>query len=197
MKRAFSVKTAFTALAAAACLLFTACGTAKQKVILTDGFSPDTAFTITNSGHSITCTVRELELYAVNIRDKCSSAVGTAGAGADIADREYVDQALARISKVKALNLMAEERGITLDEAGTAAAEQAASDYFGKLSDKDREALGLSSGEIASMYREYALADEVYRTVTASIETEISDDEARIVTVEQIVFSTVNETARP
>ena len=40
---------------------------------------------------------------------------------------------------------------------------------------------------IESMYRDYALADKVYRQIISDINPEISDDEARTITVQHIL----------
>ena len=103
------------------------------------------------------------------------------------------NKALSRISKVKALNLMAEEEGIVLDAENASEADEVATQYFDALSGDAKESLDLTLEDVQDMYREYALADYMYDKVTASIQTEISDDEARIVKVESILFSTRNE----
>ena len=43
------------------------------------------------------------------------------------------------------------------------------------------------------MYKEYALADSLYDYLTADVNVEISDDEARTITVEQIKVATYDE----
>ncbi len=39
-----------------------------------------------------------------------------------------------------------------------------------------------------NLYREYAMADKVYQLIIQDINPEISDDEARKITVQQILF---------
>ena len=45
------------------------------------------------------------------------------------------------------------------------------------------------------MYRDYALADKVYREIIGDINPEISDDEARTITVQHILIRTVTHNA--
>lgn len=175
--------------------LLTACGSGNGKVILTTGFGSDDVFTISSGDLTAKCSREELKLYMANIRDQYRSALGEdiwKAAGADAENSSITDLAVARLSKVKTLGLLAEQQNISLTEVEEGKVQQAVASYYDSLSEEDRTALGITKAGLISMYREYALADEVYRSITSSIQTEISDDEARIVKVESILFSTKN-----
>ena len=173
----------------------TACGSGNGKVILTTGFGSDDVFTISSGDLTARCSREELKLYMANIRDQYRNALGEdiwKTAGADAENSSITDLAVARLSKVKTLGLLAEQQNISLTEVEEGKVQQAVAAYYDSLSEEDRTGLGITKAELIPMYREYALADEVYRSITSSIQTEISDDEARIVKVESILFSTKN-----
>jgi foldase protein PrsA len=102
---------------------------------------------------------------------------------------------LAKIAQIKTMELMAKEKGITLTEAETALVAAAGEEYYQSLNQTEIELLGVTPELIQKMYTEYALADKVYQQIIASVNPEISDDEARIVTVQQIYIRTRSQTA--
>ena len=69
-------------------------------------------------------------------------------------------------------------------------AGQAAAEYFSSLNETEKELLGVTEKEIENLYLEYALAEKVYDFIIKDINPEISDDEARTITVQHILLKT-------
>ena len=67
---------------------------------------------------------------------------------------------------------------------------QAAETYFQSLSEEEKSALQITVKDVEELYREYALARKVYQYIIKDINPEISDDEARTITVQYIYFRT-------
>lgn len=67
---------------------------------------------------------------------------------------------------------------------------QAAETYFQSLSEGEKSALQITVKDVEELYREYALARKVYQYIIKDINPEISDDEARTITVQYIYFRT-------
>ena len=88
--------------------------------------------------------------------------------------------------------LLAKEKEVTLDEAEEAKVVQAAQEYYSSLNDTEIETMGATEEIVENLYREYAMADKVYRLIIQDINPEISDDEARKITVQQIFFATAS-----
>lgn len=99
---------------------------------------------------------------------------------------------LARIAQIKTMYLLAKEKEVTLDEAEEAKVVQAAQEYYSSLNDTEIEAMGATEEIVENLYREYAMADKVYQLIIQDINPEISDDEARKITVQQIFFATAS-----
>ena len=96
---------------------------------------------------------------------------------------------MARLSKVKLMNLMAGDYQVRLSAAEKKQAAAAASAYYSSLSDAEKEALcGIGESELERMYEEYAVAQRLYEKLTEDVDTEVSDDEARIITLHRIVL---------
>jgi foldase protein PrsA len=85
---------------------------------------------------------------------------------------------------------MAKQYEITLDNDEKSKAAQAAETYYNSLNDSEKTLLNVTMEDINEMYCEYALAGKVYEYLIADINPEISDDEARTITVQHIFIKT-------
>ena len=65
-------------------------------------------------------------------------------------------------------------------------AARAAKEYYQSLTEEEKTFIGLYEREIRTAYEEYALAEKLYHALTQGTDEEISDDEARVVRVQQI-----------
>ncbi len=173
-------------------LLLSGCGK-DGKVIFTGSFEEDELFRI----GEVSCTLPEYMVYLTNMQNRYESALG-----AQIWDVKFEnttleenikDVALANIAQIKSVYLLAKEKEVELTPEEESLVEKAAKEYFASLSEAERTALGIMEADISQMYREYALSQKVYELIVAEVNPEISDDEARTVTVEQIYIRTYTE----
>lgn len=177
------------------------------KVVLTTGFSGNEVFRIEDT----VCTLPEIMVYLVNMQNEYENNLGkeiwSAGITSDsatdssseaISDGEKItlednlkQSCLSRMAKIKTMNLLAKESGITLSDDETLLASKAADEYYSSLSENDIEAMqNVSKDEITKLYEEYALANKLYEYTIKDINPEVSDDEARRITVLQIFIKT-------
>ena len=89
--------------------------------------------------------------------------------------------------ELRVLNLIAEEKGVRLTTEEEAKAGQAAKEYFDIISKSQGSLQALSHVEIDQMYKEYALALKTKEEVTKEEVDSVSEDEARILKLQQIV----------
>lgn len=167
---------------------------AGKKIILTGGFKSDEAFRI----ESESCTKTEIMVYLSNIKNIYENSYGETIWARKTPDGFTLDESvketvLARVSKVKVLVLMASEKGIELSDEEKGRAVAAANTYFDSLSESDKSVLNADLETITGMYEDYALANKVYDSLTSDINPEISDDEARTITVKHILIRTYRE----
>lgn len=173
-------------------LLLSACG--ERQVVLTTGFGRDEILRVEGLG----CRQNELLVYIRNLRGRYEEAFGSGiweAAAEDVSLEKSLRQtAMARLSKIKLMNLMAGVYQVRLSAAEKKQAAAAASEYYGSLSEEEKEALGwISENGLEKMYEEYALAQRLYEELTVDVDTEVSDDEARIITLHRIVLYAVHE----
>lgn len=188
-KRAPFTRIALCLLSMVFVLSFVGCGEGKT-VVLTTGLSSDEIFKI----ESEICTRPEIMLYLTNMQNVYEGVYGegiweTDTDGVSIQD-SLKETVLARISRVKVLKLLAKEQGVSLNKEEKEKAEDAGKEYYASLSDAEIETLGVTEELVVSMYEEYALADKVYHYLIQDVNPEISDDDARTVTVSHILIRT-------
>lgn len=169
------------------------CGKGKkeeQEIVLTTGFEENEIFFIGTER----CTVPELNVY---VRTSQSQYEGVFGEeiwdrdiGTETLEQYLKRMALYRLAKIKAMKLLAAREGVTLDEEEERKCKRAAGEYSGSLSEQDKKLLDADEDLIYRMYSEFALADKVYKSITDDVNPEISDDEARTITVKQIMIKT-------
>lgn len=167
----------------------TACGS--RRVFFTTGFSGDEVFRV----GSQVCTTTELMVYLTNAQNQYESVYGSEvwnisreGAGLEENLKENI---LAQVAQIKAMYLLAENKGVELDPGESRLVKRAAEEYYGSLSEREKELIGVESALIERMYTEYALANKVYQYIIQDINPEISDDEARTITVQHILLRTI------
>lgn len=176
----------------ASCVL-TACGngTGDTRVVFTTGFGKDEVFRI----DSEICTKAEVMVYLITTQNQYENAYGveiwdtTLG---DITLEENVKETvLAKIAQIKTMYLLALEKGVVLTEEEEAKVAQAAEVYYTSLNDTEINLMGVTYETVETLYREYAMAEKVYQQIIEGVNPEISDDEARTITVQHILIRTV------
>lgn len=160
------------------------------KVVLTTGFDKDEIFRIETSS----CSLPELMVYLTTIQNRYESVYGreiweTKADGVTL-EENVKNIALAQIAQIKTMNLMAERYEVDLDDEEKAKAENAAQVYYESLGEREIELMGVSQKTIRLLYMELARAEKMYQYTIKDINPEISDDEARTITVQHILIKT-------
>ena len=158
----------------------TACGSSDgTKVVFTTGFGKNEVFRIGDES----CSKAEIMIYLTTTQNQYENVYGTeiwntSLNGVTLEDN-VKETVLARIAQIKTMYLLAKD-------------VQAAQEYYSSLNDTEIEAMGATEEIVENLYREYAMADKVYQLIIQDINPEISDDEARKITVQQIFFATAS-----
>jgi len=158
------------------------------QVKLTTGLNEGELFRIEKKA----CTEAEARLFLMNQKNQYESSYGENIWKATVGDTTFAgqmkDQLQAFLYQLKGMVLMAENRGIALSDEEKALAASAAKKYLAGLSSEAVSYLGMTEEQLTQLYQEYRLAERLVAQVTAIVEEEISDDEARVIEVQQIVF---------
>ncbi len=89
---------------------------------------------------------------------------------------------------LKRIGAMAQEYGITLDNGEMEQLRRLAQDYYSQLTEADKAYTGVGSDDVLNLYQEYYLACKTVDVLTKNADLEISDNEAKVVEVSQIVL---------
>lgn len=171
-------------------LLLTGCG---KTVVLTSGFAEGEIFKI----NSVNCTKAEMNIYLANMANAYESTFGeeiwTTSTETQTIEEAFKDTVLAKVSKIKVMNLMAEEEKISLSSDEKKSLKKAAKAYMKTLSKEEADILGAEEDIVYRMYSEYATAEKVYNSIVDDVTMEISDDDARSITVKELFIKTYHE----
>ena len=163
-----------------------------SKVVLTTGFEKNEVFRI----EDMSCTLPEAMVYLINTKNRYESVYGreiwNVSLDGVTLEENIKETVLAQLAQQKTMNLLARQNGVALSEEEEARVMQAAETYFQSLSEGEKSALQITVKDVEELYREYALARKVYQYIIKDINPEISDDEARKITVQQIFFATAS-----
>lgn len=174
------------------CLPVAGCRSGKlpTEVVLTSDFIEGEVFRL--EGHP--CMKNEIMLYLANSENGYSEVFGegiwSVRVGEGTLEDSYKDNILARIAQIKTMNLLAEKMDVVLEEDEEAKVKAAAREYFESLSDAEKSYLDVDMETVTRLYREFAVANKLYEAVTCDVNPEISDDEARTITVRTILVKT-------
>lgn len=93
------------------------------------------------------------------------------------------------LKEMKTTNLLAKEREITLSSQDKELVEQLTDRFCQTMTEADRSYTGAGREDVYTMYADYHLANKLVDELTKDVNLEISDSEARVMVVQEIVLS--------
>lgn len=97
------------------------------------------------------------------------------------------------MDEMKVMNLLAAEKGISATQQEQAAMAEAAAEYYGLLSAEDIARMELTLEEVQSLYMDYCVAEKLVTELTGDMSLEVSDSEAKVITLLQAEAETQAE----
>ncbi len=156
------------------------------EIVFTAGLTGDQLFRV---GESV-CTLPEAMIYALDYQIQYESVYGVEMWEHDFGGvtlEEYVkDMIISQLAAIKAVTLLAEDYEVTLSEKEEEQVKKAAREYFHSLSREEIAYTGMELEDAEALFRDHVLSSKVYSEITKDVNTEVSDDAARIITVQQI-----------
>lgn len=99
-----------------------------------------------------------------------------------------VDQVKEFLQEMKMMNLLAEDKGVTLTSGEKEAVRKASAEYFESLTKEDITYMKVTEEDVKTMYEQYYLSNKVVTELTKDMNLEISDSEAKVIIIDQIVL---------
>lgn len=139
------------------------------------------------------CSIKEAKLYLCNYRNLYGEEFGVNLWNYDFGEEsleEYVkDVTIDELTRITSMSLLATEQGIELTEDELKLVDEAAHEYYSSLSNEEKEFTDVSEADVKQAYTKYALASKLYNMLTVGVNAEVSDDEARVMRIQQIIVS--------
>lgn len=167
----------------------TGCGVGDVEVVWSQNLGSNTIFRI----GSKSCKLYEAKVFLATYRKLYENIYGSKvwnqkHNGTSLED--YVKSVtLTELAKMKSLVLLAENQKEKLSEQEMKNVSKVAEKYYKSLSKEEKAYFDVGENEIEDLYTEYALAMKIYTKLTGGMKEEVSDDDARVMKVRQIVVS--------
>ena len=170
--------------------LLTGCSEKHTKIVLHTGLAKDEVFRV----EEMSCSLPELMVYLTTTQSRYEKVYGDriweANLDGVTLEESMKDMVLAQLSQIKAMNLLAKQEQVELSNEEKEMIESAADTFYETLTKEERKVLNADKDLIKRLYQEYALANKVYYYLIKDINPEVSDDEARTITVDHILIKT-------
>ncbi len=99
------------------------------------------------------------------------------------------DQVKEFLQEMKIMNLLAEQKEVIVTTSEKEQIRKLSEEYYDGLTADDIAYMGIKEEDVKTIYEAYFLANKVVRELTKDMNLEISDSEAKVITVEQIELS--------
>lgn len=93
------------------------------------------------------------------------------------------------MEELKVMNLLAQERGMSLTAQERASMSAAAEEYFGNLTKEDIRYMDVTEENVRTVFEDYCMAEKLVEELTDGINLEVSDNEAKVIRFEQAASS--------
>lgn len=140
------------------------------------------------------CTKEEARLYLCNYQNILGHAYGIDLWEYDYSEMDedstleaYVkDVTLSELASIMCMEQLAEQQELTLTEEELEKVAKATEEYYESLSKAEISYMGLDKNKLKGFYEKYAIAQKLYGNLTQGVNEEVSDDEARVMRIQQI-----------
>lgn len=140
------------------------------------------------------CTKDEARVYLCNYQNIYGSAYGLdlwqydyTNMDIEVTLEDYVKElTVVELSHVICMNQLAEELEIQLTTEEEKLVSQVTDEYYESLTREELRYMGIDKMELKEIYTRYAIAQKLYNTLTDGVNEEVSDDEARVILIQQI-----------
>lgn len=141
-----------------------------------------------------TCSQEEAKLYLCNYQNIYGYEYGVnlwkqdfgQVVSEDSLENYVKDVTLSELANIVCMNLLAKEQELTLTEVEKTRVKVAAEEYYDSLSNAEISYMGIDKNMLAGFYEKYAIAQKLFDTLTQGVNEEVSDDEARVIRIQQI-----------
>jgi len=109
--------------------------------------------------------------------------------GGETFESYLLEQVQAFLKDLKTMNLLADSRLLELGSGEREQIRQVSELYYQGLTEGDIQYMGVTLADVEAMYEEYYVANKLVNELTLEMDMEVSDSEAKVITVQQVVLT--------
>ncbi len=140
----------------------------------------------------------EAMVYLKSVKDIYESDYGAGIWGADILGngesfgKLIKDEVVKQITELKIIRAQATKQGIALTEEEQAEADAYAKEYYEGLTKEDIDRYFITEELMKQVYSDNLLAEKMFESLTINVDTNVTDEEAKQITVQDIFIQNYN-----
>lgn len=163
-----------------------------KKIYITTGLKDNEIFKI--SGEK--CGLGEILLVLMTEKSRYEEELGddiwqSAAQTAQMTLEDEIKQKVKnQLIELKLIEGFADNQQITIAEEVRNSIKQAATEYMLTLTEEQKKLIGITVEDVENLYTSFYKSEKVYDKLTANIDIEISDEEARVIEVNYIFIAT-------
>lgn len=196
MKKALNITIIVTLLAIAGLIVYLKVISEGKSIYISTGFGSDVIAKV--DGEEI--KKAELLVLLADAKKEYEEMFGPDIWDEKMGDQEFdefvIDTIRARLVREKCMQVMAGAKGIVLSTAEEQNVVKAAKEYISLLSKDQIRLLGADQKLLEQMYTEALLSERLFNDLTLEIDTEVSEDEARVITIQYIRVMEKNDAVK-
>ena len=191
MKRTKRKRASVLLLLAFLCLTIASGGCGKKETALSEEKLKEGELFRLND---VVCTKPEAFVFVLSQKNRYEAGCGAGVWDVKVGDRtfeEYMKENLQDfLVKMKCMVSMARQHEVELGDEDEKRIVQAAAAYLEGLPEQMQRDTGIDQKTVETVFREYYTASLLMEKLTADVSSEISEDEARVIAVQQIYLDT-------
>jgi foldase protein PrsA len=186
MKKALNITLVAALIVLTACVVYLKLISEDKSIYISTGFGENVLAKV--DGEEISAS--EVAVLLADARREYEEMFGSDIWSEKMGDQDFdsyiVSMIKAQITRQKCMKVMAQSRGIVLSQTEEKNVKAAAEEYMNLLTKDQIKTLGVSKALVEQMYTDEVIAQRLFDDLTLEVDTEISEDEARVITVQYI-----------
>lgn len=186
MKKAIKIIGTILVLAVIALIIFLKTAVGKKSIYISTGFEKDVMIKVDQTTTSrlevmlhLTDLVNEYEeLFGQDVWSETMNGLTF--------DQYVIDQIRSKLTRIKCMNQEAARRGIVLSNQEELNITKAAAEYVASVEKESVKKYGITEKDVQEAFRAMLLSEKLFDDMTYEVDTEISEDEARVITIQYI-----------
>lgn len=170
----------------ASATLLTGCSIGGKEIVLDiNTTNSHTVFSVDN----MKCDKTEALIYLANYKNLYGTMYDVNLLETDDASNveKYIrDVTVDELMRIYCMVSIAKQKKITLTDKEKSSVSKAAKEYYDSLNEAEKKFTKADLSDIESAYEHYAIAQKLYNSLSKGVDTEVSDEDARVIHIQKI-----------